>query len=182
MAGAKADGDAIEEIRIARFWQNALGDFEYVYHNPDDLRRWYKALEVRGPAEIRDHITARDGRSPTHALQGLAPAPHPPMWIVELWLDSHESRHRLFPFWIGSAGFVLLCLLVGNTMNGCTQLQDPMTWQKYPQLLTQPLQAATQGTMPTSTATLPVQPPPPPASTATSSTQPSLNQSDGASQ
>ncbi len=86
--------DFIEEIHIAQFWRKHLGEYEYVYFNPDDLRRWYIALETRGPQDIRELLIERTGRYPMGEITGIvAVAPHPSRRVIDLWLEFHSKIH-----------------------------------------------------------------------------------------
>jgi hypothetical protein len=119
-----SDLDFIEEIRIAQFWRKQLGELEYVQRDPEDLRRWYVALETRGPDEIRDYLIERTGRYPAGQVVGIvSKAPHPPREIIDLWLASHDKTHTM-PYWVGLAAFVVACMLIGPNMAGCQNLPD----------------------------------------------------------
>ena len=162
--------EAIEEIKIALYWRRVLGEMEYVDYDPEDLRRWFKALELRGPSEIRDYVSERTQRhNPSH-LHGLVAAPHPPLAIVELWLQSHENKPRLKPLWVGLAGFTMLSLIVATNFNGCQTLKNHNPLVLTPPQTQQAVQPGEPGSPPAATATAP-QNLPPPASTATNSTQ-----------
>ena len=161
--------EAIEEIKIALYWRRVLGEMEYVDYDPEDLRRWWKALELRGPAEIRAYVSERTQRHQASHLQGLVAAPHPPLPLVELWLQSHENKPGLKPLWIGLAGFTMLSLIVATSFNGCQNLKSPNPMFLKPPQTQQALQPAQPGSPPPATATAP-QNLPPPASTATDST------------
>ena len=103
-----SDVDFIEEIRIAQFWRKQLGEYEYVYYNPDDLRRWYIALETRGPQEIREYLIERTGRHPMGEVTGIvAVAPHPSRKIIDLWLESYNKMHTR-PYWVALVAFLIL--------------------------------------------------------------------------
>jgi len=119
-----ADLDFIEEIRIAQFWRKQLGEYEYVNHNPDDLRRWYVAMETRGPDEIRDYLIERTGRHPPAMITGIVGiAPHPPREIVDLWLKSHDKINTA-PLWYGGCAFLLACTMLGTNLVGCSNLRS----------------------------------------------------------
>ncbi len=162
--------EAIEEIKIALYWQRVLGEMEYVDYDPDDLRRWYKALELRGPSEIRAYVSERTQRHNASHLHGLVAAPHPPLPIVELWLQSHENKPQLKPFWIGLGGFTMLSLILAMGFNGCQTLKNPNPMVLKPPQTQEAVQPAAPGAPPAATATAP-QSLPVPASTATNSTQ-----------
>jgi hypothetical protein len=118
-----ADLDFIEEIRVAQYWRKQLGEIEYVKRDPDDLRRWYAALETRGPDEVRAYLIERSGRHPLGHVTGIvAKAPHPPREIIDLWLASHDKA-RTAPYWVGAAAFLLVCMVVGPNVSGCQRLR-----------------------------------------------------------
>jgi hypothetical protein len=117
-----SDLDFREEIRIAQYWRKQLGDMEYVKRDPEDLRRWYDALETRGPDEIRAYLIERNGRHPLAEVTGIVTkAPHPPLEIINVWLDSHRKAHT-GSYWAGAIAFLLLCLLIGPNVSGCQGL------------------------------------------------------------
>jgi hypothetical protein len=119
-----ANVDFIEEIRIAQYWRRQLGEIEYVYYNPDDLRRWYIALENRGPDEIKAYISERSGRFPMSELRGLvSEAPHPPMPIVDLWLRSHDKL-KTGPYWTALLTLLVASVIVGSNIQGCQNLKS----------------------------------------------------------
>jgi hypothetical protein len=116
--------DIREEVRISLFWRALVGDFEYVKFNPDDMLRWYDALELRGPLEIRELIDERyTGRPGLVATGIVAGAPHPPVWLVRDWLMHHEAKIRTAPYWVATAAFVLLFFMLGPLLYGITALQ-----------------------------------------------------------
>ncbi len=150
-----ADVEFVTEIRIAAYWRKQLGEYEYVGYNADDLRRWYIAMETRGPEEIRDFLVERSGRFPRDVISGIvATAPHPPLSIVELWLDSH--RHvSLRSYWLGLAVFCLASVLVGENLQGCAQLRDVNRLDTNPAQMNAPLPAGSPGPLPPAGSTLP---------------------------
>jgi hypothetical protein len=118
--------DFITEIRIAQFWRRQLGELEYVKRDPDDLRRWYDALETRGPEDIRDYLNERAGRYPDGQVTGIvAKAPHPPREVIDLWLASYDKTSTM-PYWTAFAAFLLTCALIGPYISGCQNLH-PLT-------------------------------------------------------
>ena len=105
----------VGEIRIAQFWRKRLGEYEYLHHNADDLRRWYIALELRGPLEIRDYLHERTSRYPMARVTGIvATAPHPPREIVQTWLESHDKVHTGRYLAAGAAVLVFVWLFATN--------------------------------------------------------------------
>ncbi len=165
--------DFIEEIRIAQFWRQQLGEYEYVYYNPDDLRRWFIALELRGPDEVRDYLHERAGRYPPGQVTGIvAQAPHPPLPIVELWLQSHRAA-RTSSYWMALGLFVFACYIFVPRLYSCSQLRDVDRYATHPPAMSAPLQAgAPAPAVPPGPATMPVQAPAAPASTASPSATP----------
>ena len=170
-----ADVDFVEEIHIAAYWRRQLGEYEYVGYNADDLRRWYIAMETRGPQEITDYLIERLGRYPRDVVTGIvATAPHPPLTIVELWLASHR-KVRTRSYWIALATFLLASVLVGENLQGCASLIDPNRHNTNPVQMNQPLQPGTPGPLPSAMSTLP-NPGIPPANTASPSATSSPSQ------
>jgi hypothetical protein len=153
--------DFVEKIHVAQFWRKQLGEMEYVYQNPDDLRRWYIALENRGPDDIRSYLTERTGRFPPTVLTGIvATAPHPPVKIVELWLKSHDKVNTT-PFWAGGSAFLLFTVLVATNLQSCMNIKNPNMLQTNPPNLTPPLLASQAVGAPPATSTPPAQLTPP---------------------
>ena len=170
-----ADVDFVEEIRIAAYWRRQLGEYEYVGYNADDLRRWYIAMETRGPAEIIDFLIERSGRFPRDVVTGIvATAPHPPLYIVELWLTSHR-RVSLRSYWIALATFCIASILVGENLQGCASLTDLNRRDTNPVQMNQPLQAGPAGPPSPAASTLP-NPGIPPANVASPSATGSSSQ------
>ncbi len=128
--------DFIEDIRIAQFWRKHLGEVEYVtLYNPDDLRRWYVALETRGPQEIRDYLIERTGRHPMGEVTGIvARAPHPPRKIIDLWLDSHDKVDAR-PYWLAFAGFLVLAYYTMTNLSGMLHLPSQTPVQLSPPIV-----------------------------------------------
>jgi len=155
------DSDFHDEIRVARFWREVIGEYEYVNYDPEDLYRWYHALETRGPAEIRAYLRERAGKHPMPRLLGLvSKAPHPPMDVVMLWLESHEHKAHTAPFWLGIGGFVTLCFLFGLGFEGCQNLKDPNLLLNHPGQTSIPLVPPPGPSAPLPTAALPNVPQP----------------------
>jgi hypothetical protein len=150
------DSDFHEEIRVARFWRDVIGEYDYVNYDPEDLYRWYHALETRGPSEIRAYLRERAGKHPMPCLLGLvSKPPHPPMEVVMLWLESHEHKIHSAPIWLGIGGFVTVCFLLGLGFEGCENLRDPNILILNPGRTATPLMAPPQAAAPSPTATLP---------------------------
>jgi len=149
------------EIRVAEFWRKQLGELEYSGRNPDDLYRWYEAMELRGPEEIRAYVEERMGRYPSIPVTGIVPlAPHPTRDIIDIWLASHDKA-RTVPYWTSVAALLVVCIWVVPTLHSCQNVRDPTQPQFWlPQAAT--LTAATLTGAPTPTATQPIQPPAPP--------------------
>jgi len=153
------------EIRVAEFWRKQLGELEYSGRNPDDLYRWYEAMELRGPDEIRAYVNERMGRYPSIPVTGIVSvAPHPTRDIIDIWLASHD-KVRTGPYWTSTAALLVLCIWVVPTLHGCQDLQNPTQPQFWlPKAAT--LLPGTLSGSPPSAATLPAPPPPPPVSVA----------------
>jgi len=160
-----ADGlEFIKEIQIEQYWRKHLGEFEYLRYNPDDLRRWYDALELRGPLDIRDYLIERNGRHTLGAMTGIvAAAPHPPRDVVQIWLESHTEKVHTRQYWLAAAAFLLFSIFVGENMQGCSNLKQMSRFDLNPPK-DMPLPQRT-GPSPTTQATSPT-PLPPPAQTA----------------
>ncbi len=113
------------EIRVAEFWRKQLGELEYSGRNPEDLYRWYEAMELRGPDEIRAYVEERVGRYPTMPVTGIVPlGPHPTREIIDIWLASHETT-RTGHYWTSLAALLMVCLFVVPTLHGCQDLRAP---------------------------------------------------------
>ena len=170
-----ADVDFVEEIRIAAYWRKQLGEYEYVGYNADDLRRWYIAMESRGPEEISDYLIERSGRFPKQVVTGIvATAPHPPLSIVEMWVASHR-KVRTQPYWLALATFFIASVLVGENLLGCANLRDLNRLDTSPPQINTPIQAGPAGTAPSAASTLP-NPGIPPANVASPSATKSSSQ------
>ncbi len=156
-----ADVDFIEEIHIAQYWRKQLGEYEYVYYNPDDLRRWYIALETRGPQEIRDFLIERTGRYPSGEITGIvALAPHPPRKIIDLWLESYNKVHTQ-PYWIAFGAFVVLSYYFMSNLAGVGNLPAKTPLQMNPPVMGGPPPPVQPSPFPNATATQPLSLTPP---------------------
>jgi hypothetical protein len=115
-----------KEIKIAIFWRKLIGDFEYIKFNPDDMLRWYLALDMRGEDEIRDLMNDRYNfsarRTPVLGLVGEKP--HPPAWIVREWLETRQPKFPIWRIFGASCGFVVIVGLLMPTMRGCQAMQS----------------------------------------------------------
>jgi hypothetical protein len=150
-----ADGlDFKKEIAVAQFWRKQIGEFEYVNHNPEDLRRWYDALELRGPEEIRTYLAERDTRYPMPVVTGIvATAPHPSREIVQLWLESYD-KVRTGRFWLAGVGFLGFSYFVATNLLGCMNINTTTPLQANPPSIGGQLPNQT-GVLPTPPSTLP---------------------------
>jgi hypothetical protein len=150
-----ADGlDFKKEIAVAQFWRKQIGEFEYVKHNPEDLRRWYDAMELRGPDDIRSYLAERETRYPMPIVTGIvATAPHPGRDIVQLWLESH-NKVRTGRFWLAGAGFIGFSYFVAVNLLGCVKINTTTPLQAHPPSIGGHLPPQT-GPLPTSAATAP---------------------------
>jgi hypothetical protein len=118
MSEQKEDAlDFIREISIEQYWRRELGDDGYGAFNPADLRRWYEAMDMRGPQEINAYVIERTGRHPAGPVTGIvAAAPHPPAHIVDMWLRSQE-RVRTGPIWIGTLAFLVFAAVTASNLS-----------------------------------------------------------------
>jgi hypothetical protein len=120
----ESDRDVRSEIKIALFWRHLIGDYEYVKFDPDDMLRWYDALELRGHLEIRQLMTDRYGTRPAGTIQGIvSKAPHPPSWLVREWLAHYEQKVRTGGVWVAAGAFVLSSFVAFPMLYGCTALK-----------------------------------------------------------
>jgi hypothetical protein len=117
--------DVRYEIKVALFWRKLIGDSEYVRHDAKDLFRWYEALELAGPDDIRELFHRRQTSSrPMPYVQGLVGrAPHPPAHLVRAWLEQYETEVHTAPYWYGLAVFTTLTFMTGIYLNGLQNLQ-----------------------------------------------------------
>jgi hypothetical protein len=123
-AGKDGDVDIRTEMRIALFWRGLIGDLEYIRYRPEDMLRWYMALELRGPEEIRDLVTERYTSRPMPEILGVVnKAPHPPSRLVREWLAYHEHKVRTGVYWFAPLAFCVLCGLVFPTVYTCQNLR-----------------------------------------------------------
>jgi hypothetical protein len=126
MSGPEKDIDVRTEMRIALWWRNLISDYEYTKFDPDDMLRWYVALELRGPLEIRELLTERYMGRPLKNVVGIVSlAPHPPLWLVQAWLEDHEQKvhtGKAVP-WGLAGSFVVLSLIFIPNLQGCANLQ-----------------------------------------------------------
>ena len=129
----ESDRDIREEVGISLFWREMIGDYEYGRFNPADMLRWYDALKLRGPDEIRTLVDERYTSRPVSTVQGIvAGAPHPPTWLVREWLAHFEDKVTTGGYWMAAAGFILLCLIAAPVLNGMTRLTPLSTFIKHP--------------------------------------------------
>ena len=126
-----------EEMKIALFWRGLIGDYRYGTFDPEDMLRWYKALELRGPDEIRAVKNERYFTAQTGVMQGVvAKAPHPPLWLINVWLEHFDQTVHSGGAWALAGGFVVLVGLVFGNMQGCTSLQTNNPLAMNPPALT----------------------------------------------
>jgi hypothetical protein len=136
--------DVRSEIKIALFWRHLIGDFEYVKFSPDDMLRWYDALELRGPLEIRQLLSDRYTTRPASTIQGIvAVAPHPPSWLVRDWLAHHEMKVRTGGLWVAAGAFVLSSFVTFPLLYRCSTLTPLSPFVMNPPI-SQPSLAAPQ--------------------------------------
>ena len=117
--------DVRYEIKVALFWRKLIGDAEYVRHEAKDLFRWYEALELAGPDDIRElYYLRRTSSRPMPYMQGLVDrAPHPPVELVRVWLEQYETQIHTAPYWYGLAVFTTLAFMAGIYINGLQSLK-----------------------------------------------------------
>ncbi len=155
------DVEFVEKIHIAAYWRKQLGEYDYVNHNPDDLLRWYIALETRGPTEIRHYLIERTSRYHSSVVTGVvSTAPHPPRTIVELWLASREPV-RTAPYWTGLLAFCVFGYLAATNLYGCTTLVSPNKLILNPPQTNPPMLATSPLQLPPAASTLPASVPAP---------------------
>ncbi len=129
----ESDRDIREEVGISLFWRELIGDYEYGRFNPEDMIRWYDALQLRGPDEIRDLINERYTGRPGTVVRGVvAGAPHPPIWLVREWLALYENKVRTGGYWMAAAAFVVFCGLFVPFIAGTTRLTPLSTYVMHP--------------------------------------------------
>ena len=137
--------------KVAQFWRELLGEEEFQKHQPEDMFHWYHALETRGAMAVRVMIEERaHGRYRIMELRGIMPAaPHPPVLLVEHWLQKREVEARRFPKWWVTGLTVLSSLIVFPQLYMCANPARP-PFMEYNQLPVVP----GQNTMPDLTMTL----------------------------
>jgi hypothetical protein len=123
MSGPDSHIDVRTEVGIALFWRDLIGNAEYAKFDPDDLMRWYFAIELRGPLEIRELLTERCMGRPVGGVTGIVSrAPHPPLWLLLLWLERYEQKiHTALP-WGLAGSFVVLSFIFFSSLQGCANL------------------------------------------------------------
>jgi hypothetical protein len=162
--------DFHEEIRIAQFWRRHIGEYEYVNHNPEDLQRWYIALETRGPEEIRAFLAERTGRHPMGQITGIvARPPHPSREIVDLWLASHVKT-RTAGYWVAVPVYIVFVYYVATSLSGYHHLSPMTALQTNPPPIAALGSPITAPGAPTAGSTLPSPPMAPAAQAATPTT------------
>jgi len=124
MSRPNDERDIRYEMKIALYWRALIGDSEYVKFDPEDLLRWYEALELRGHDEIRDLRNERYRTALTGGMLGIvARAPHPPIWLVNQWLEKADQKVHTLEYWGMGCAFVLASGLVFGNLQGCTSLK-----------------------------------------------------------
>jgi hypothetical protein len=134
MASKQEEKDIRHEMRVALYWRALIGDGEYVKFDPDDMLRWYEALELRGPDEIRALRNERYRTTQTGGMLGIvSKAPHPPVWLVNQWIEQDEHQVHTLGYWGMSFAFVVVSFLIFGNLQGCVALQ-PMNplWMHPP--------------------------------------------------
>jgi hypothetical protein len=161
--------DVRHEIKVALFWRKVIGDAEYLRYEPKDLFRWYEALELAGPDDIRDlyHRRRTSSRLMPY-MQGLVDrAPHPPADLVRAWLEQYETKVYTAPYWYGLAVFTTLSFMAGIYLNGLQSLQplSPLL-MKPPQIQSVVMPTPTAGPV-SPNLQVPINPTPPVMQSAT---------------
>ncbi len=129
----ESDRDIREEVGISLFWRELIGDYEYGRFNPEDMLRWYDALKLRGPEEIRDLINERYTGRPGLVVRGIvAGAPHPPIWLIREWLAKYENKVSTGAYWMAAFGFVLFIGMFVPFLSGMTRLTPLSTYVMHP--------------------------------------------------
>jgi len=111
------------EVRINLWWREQIGDDATLKFDSDDLVRWYLAMERHGPVEVRAMLNERLGNRPLRHLQTLGRAPHPPVWLVERWLESHSEKVHTAHYWWAAFGTVFLLAMVASWLARVGNLQ-----------------------------------------------------------
>ena len=129
----ESDRDIREEVGISLFWRELIGDYEYGRFNPDDMLRWYDALQLRGPEEIRELIDERYHGRPVSTVLGIVSrAPHPPIWLVREWLALYENKVRTRPYWLAAFVVVGLCFIFFPMLHGVQDLTPISPYYLHP--------------------------------------------------
>ena len=129
----ESDRDIRQEVGISLFWRELIGDYEYGRFNPEDMLRWYDALQLRGALEIRTLIDERyTGRPVSVVLGVVSGAPHPPIWLVREWLAYYENKVSTGAYWMAAAGFIAICFLVVPVFHGIQDLTPLSTYVLHP--------------------------------------------------
>ena len=129
----ESDRDIRQEVGISLFWRELIGDYDYGRFNPEDMLRWYDALELRGPDEIRELIDERYSGRPMSAVHGIvAAAPHPPLWLVREWVEHYETKVSTSGYWLGAICFVLLAFAIAPFLNSVQSLTPLSTYIMQP--------------------------------------------------
>ena len=116
--------DIREEMRVAVFWRKLIGDMEYVRFDPEDMYRWYEALALRGPDEIRELMSERYFTKQSGVIQGVVfRAPHPPMWLVNEWLEFESRKTHTLGYWLMAGAFIIMSGMSFSALQGCVNLQ-----------------------------------------------------------
>ena len=124
MAHKEEEMDIREEMRIALFWRGLIGDAKYNSFDPDDLLRWYEALELRGPDEIRAVKNERYFTTQTGVMLGVVGrAPHPPLWLINEWLEHYEQKIHTGGYWAMAGCFFVITGIFVSNLQGCANLQ-----------------------------------------------------------
>jgi hypothetical protein len=116
--------DIREEMRVAVYWRKLIGDPAYVKFDPEDMYRWYEALELRGTDEIRTVIRERYVTTQSGVMQGVVSrSPHPPLWLVNEWLEHEQNKTHTIGYWLMGGCFLVISGMCVTGLQGCVNLQ-----------------------------------------------------------
>lgn len=115
-----------KEIKILQFWRGLLGEDQFQRYENDDLVRWYLALRLQGRDDVRARLVERHGSRPMPVVHGVVDrAPHPPLTVVEKWLESEETQVHASPVLLGILAFVILTFVMGWQLSTCSLSTNP---------------------------------------------------------
>lgn len=129
------DPPAREFNKVMLFWRELIGEETFHTYPTAELWRWYQALERMGPLDVRMRVIERSSAWGLKELNGIVGyAPHPPMVLVEKWLETHELRRSpAIPIGI-AAGLFTFIAVAFSQFSGCTLVAPPNQLQMHPPL------------------------------------------------